>query len=112
MASESSAKAGSRPSSGELWEAEGWAEVWEMRREEREVGRRGVVGREGGWERPWEVERVWLFGFGVVVDIAIAVRPDARSCSDLERRRSTGCTLLDAQVLVGRRDGQHCDPVT
>lgn len=58
MLSESSAKAGSRVSSGKVWfEWEVEDGLWELgvvvvfaevRREVRDGGRRGVVGREGG----------------------------------------------------------------
>jgi len=55
MESDSSAKAGSRASSGKVGCCVPGVKVWEERREVREVGRRGVVGREGG-AGVWDVE--------------------------------------------------------
>lgn len=61
MESESSAKAGSRASRGnaELYVPEALGvKDWELRREVREEGRRGVDGREGGLLRVADVERL------------------------------------------------------
>lgn len=56
--SESSAKAGSSPSSGKADDPCLELKVWLSRRDVRELGRRGVEGREGGWARVAEVERL------------------------------------------------------
>lgn len=61
MESESSAKAGSSDSRGQAAEPDFGVKVWLSRREVRELGRRGVDGREGGLVRLAEVERL---GFG------------------------------------------------
>lgn len=56
--SESSAKAGSSPSSGKVDDPCLELKFWLSRRDVRELGRRGVEGREGGWARVAEVERL------------------------------------------------------
>lgn len=53
MPSDSSAKEGSKVSSGRFV---GFAPL-EDRREERDDGRKGVVGRDGAWDRVFEVDR-------------------------------------------------------
>lgn len=58
--SESSAKAGSRESRGNAEEPVLGVKVWLSRRDVRELGRRGVEGREGGLLREAEVERLGL----------------------------------------------------
>lgn len=72
--SDSSANPGSRDSSGKSDVLSlGWWNPWLSRSEVRELGRRGVVGLEGGWVRDWEVGGLGLgpgpsiFG-GVFVD--------------------------------------------
>ena len=49
--SESSAKAGSRDSSGKAEEPDLGVKLWLSRSDVRELGRRGVEGREGGLVR-------------------------------------------------------------
>ena len=57
MESESSANAGSSASRGKAAFPELGVNVWLSRSEVRELGRRGVEGREGGFTRVAEVER-------------------------------------------------------
>lgn len=58
--SESSAKAGSRYSRGLVDEPGLGVKVWLSRSDVRELGRRGVDGRDGGFMREAEVERFGL----------------------------------------------------
>lgn len=64
MESESSAKAGSRTSSGKAAVEVPGVNDWLSRREVREEERRGVEGREGGLVREAEVERLWTVEAG------------------------------------------------
>lgn len=58
--SDSSAKAGSRDSNGKAKEPVLGVKVWLSRRDVRELGRRGVDGREGGLLRDADVDRFGL----------------------------------------------------
>lgn len=65
----SSANPGSSASSGKAEVAVDWpgVKVWLSRREVWEEGRSGVEGREGGWAREAEVERLEGGGGSVIV---------------------------------------------
>lgn len=95
MLSLSSAKAGSRDSSGR---AEEWEEVrgveFEARREVREGGRRGVVGREGGLLRVREAER-WA---GVSIVMAVCRLEETRS--GVSMMFGVYCCVADAVVCL------------
>lgn len=58
--SDSSAKAGSNVSNGNSEEAVPLAKPWPSLKDVLELGRNGVVGREEGRWRDWEIERLLL----------------------------------------------------
>lgn len=91
MESDNSAKAGSNASMGASEIPPPALFRPDSRKEEREEGRRGVVGREMGRRVP-EVERLMLLvAWGVVEDILGGLLKDKNSYNDSQWRAARGC---------------------